>query len=84
MFSCGRNTPIWQVSKAAMQSDDRPRTKTLAEPKQPPKEYEGAKQIETIIPRAALKTEPSERVMSLAAPKRRSEGQFREPQWPVI
>ena len=83
LYSCGRNTPIWLVSKGAMQADDRPRTRQLSEPKQPPKEYEGARQIESIVPTNALKAQASERVQSLANPKKRPEGPFREPQWPV-
>lgn len=83
LYSCGRNTPIWLVSKGAMQADDRPRTRQLSEPKQPPKEYEGARQIESIVPTNALKAQASERVQSLAYPKKRPEGPFREPQWPV-
>lgn len=83
LYSCGRNTPIWLVSKEAMQADDRPRTRQLAEPKQAPKEFEGARQIETIIPPTALKAQPTERVLSLSVPKKRPEGPFRDPQWPV-
>lgn len=83
LYSCGRNTPIWLVGKGAQQAEDRPRTRQLAEPKQPPKEYEGARQIETIIPKSALKGEPSERTQSLSFPKKRPEGPFRDPVWTV-
>ncbi|CAG2206663.1 unnamed protein product [Mytilus edulis] len=83
LYSCGRNTPIWLVGKGAQSAEDRPRTRQLAEPKQPPKEYEGARQIETIIPKPALKGEPSERTQSLSFPKKRPEGPFRDPVWSV-
>ncbi|VDI62553.1 Hypothetical predicted protein [Mytilus galloprovincialis] len=83
LYSCGRNTPIWLVGKGAQNAEDRPRTRQLAEPKQPPKEYEGARQIETIIPKSALKGEPSERTQSLSFPKKRPEGPFRDPVWSV-
>ncbi|XP_048744397.1 testicular haploid expressed gene protein-like isoform X2 [Ostrea edulis] len=82
-YSCGRNSPIWCVTKGAKSAEDRPRTNQLAAHKNPVREFQPARQIETIIPGPALSASASERLQSLAAPKNRPEGPFRHPQWPV-
>nr|XP_022341435.1 testicular haploid expressed gene protein-like isoform X3 [Crassostrea virginica] len=82
-YSCGRNSPIWAVTKGAKSAGERTRTLQLAAHRNPVKEFQGARQIETIIPAPALSATASERLQALAAPKNRSEGPFREPTWPV-
>ncbi|KAK3096208.1 hypothetical protein FSP39_024490 [Pinctada imbricata] len=83
LYSCGRDTPIWKVTDGAKSASERPRTKQLAEHRPPHPEFQPAKPIETIIPTNALSASASERLQALASPKRRSEGPFRPPQWPV-
>ena len=83
MYSCGRVTPIWSTADAAKQCAERPRTESLARHKMPHMSFTGAREIETIIPRPALSAKASERLESLAVPKRRPDGPFRDALWPV-
>ncbi|XP_061171605.1 sperm microtubule associated protein 2-like isoform X1 [Saccostrea echinata] len=83
-YSCGRESPIWTVTKGAKSAGERPRTNQLAAHRPPVKEFQPARQIETIIPGPALTASASERLQALATPKNRSEGPFRPPQWPVL
>lgn len=82
-YSCGRNSPIWTVTQAAKSAGERPRTNQLATHRNPVREFQPARQIETIIPGPALSASASERLQTLATPKNRSEGPFRDPKWPV-
>lgn len=82
-YSCGRNSPIWTVTQGAKSAGERPRTNQLATHRNPVKEFQSARQIETIIPGPALSASASERLQTLATPKNRSEGPFRDPKWPV-
>uniref|UniRef100_A0A8W8IL37 Testicular haploid expressed gene protein-like n=1 Tax=Magallana gigas TaxID=29159 RepID=A0A8W8IL37_MAGGI len=82
-YSCGRNSPIWTVTQGAKSAGERPRTNQLATHRNPVREFQPARQIETIIPGPALSASASERLQTLATPKNRSEGPFRDPKWPV-
>ena len=45
VFGCGRSSPIWRPSKAAMTALDRPRTANLARPKLPHPDYQPPRQV---------------------------------------
>ena len=83
LYSCGRASSIWLVDESAKKCPDRERTAYLAVPKSTHQNFQLLRDVETIIPPAALKTKPSERLESLASPKQRPEGPFREPTWSV-
>jgi len=76
--SCGRESPIWRVNPAALNSVDRPRTAQLAEPKSPHPEYTPNREIETEITPRTLKARCSARVSRLARPKKGIEGPFND------
>ncbi|XP_013385150.1 testicular haploid expressed gene protein-like isoform X2 [Lingula anatina] len=83
-YSCGRVSPIWELSEAAKQCEERPRTSNLSRPKSVHPDFQGEREIATIIPKPALThAKCTERLEFLARPKSRKEGPFREPQWPV-
>lgn len=82
-YSCGRESPIWGVTKHAMSCGERPHTQQLARHKTPHPEFLPEKPVQTPVPPAALKTVPSERLIALANPKERPEGPFRSPTWEV-
>ncbi|KAL5021362.1 hypothetical protein ScPMuIL_000517 [Solemya velum] len=83
LYSCGRSSPIWDVKKQAMLGPDRSLTTSLATPKSTHKDFLASRQIETIIPPAAITTNPSERIQELALPKKRPQGPFRSPEWNI-
>ncbi|XP_046565615.1 testicular haploid expressed gene protein-like isoform X3 [Haliotis rubra] len=82
-YSCGRASPIWTVEKGAAQCGERAHTTQLAQHKPYHKDFQPSRQVQTVIPAPALKGRASERVESLATPKERNPGPFREPQWTV-
>ncbi|KAK7110187.1 sperm microtubule associated protein 2-like isoform X2 [Littorina saxatilis] len=82
-YSCGRVTPIWPVSRGAMGSNERPRTTTLAGHRPYHADFKDERPIQSVVSAAARTTRPNEHISSLAMPKKRSEGPFRAPQWPV-
>merc|ERR1712050_2426 len=83
LYSCGRVSPIWPVKNQGNLTEASDRVHSLAEWKKPHRDYLGERQIQTIIPPTALSCRPSARLESLAEPKNRPEGPFREPTWPV-
>lgn len=83
MFSTGRSSPIWEVSDSAKYPSYNPRFEELSQAKDVHSEYLPNRVVETIIPKAALKGRTTERVETLATPRVRSEGPFRDPMWPV-
>ncbi|XP_046378517.1 testicular haploid expressed gene protein-like isoform X1 [Haliotis rufescens] len=82
-YSCGRSSPIWDVDEGAAGCGDRARTVQLAQHKPYHKDFQSSRQVQTVIPSPALKARTSERIESLATPKDRNPGPFREPQWTV-
>ncbi|KAL8579019.1 hypothetical protein ACOMHN_035958 [Nucella lapillus] len=82
-YSCGRSSPVWAVTDGAMQSMERPRTTALAEHRKYHPEFQGERPIQSVVSAAARVAKPSEYVSSLATPKARLDGPFREPLWPV-
>lgn len=82
-YSCGRCSSIWQTSSPAMRCPERPRTASLARPKQTHLLYHPSRQVQTIVSHAAKSCSPSEHTEQLAREKLRREGPFREPQWAV-
>lgn len=83
VYSCGRESPIWTLSTATQNCGERPRTTTLANYRDYHPNYQGERQIQSIVSEAAKSTQPSERISNLASAKKRPEGPFREPLWPV-
>ena len=82
-YSCGRCSSIWETSSTAMRCPDRPRTASLARPKQTHPLYHPSRQVQTVVRPAAKNCSPSEHTEQLARPKLRHEGPFRDPQWVV-
>ncbi|KAL3864484.1 hypothetical protein ACJMK2_006163 [Sinanodonta woodiana] len=82
-YSCGRSSPIWAVSRAAQSCGEMPRTETLAKHKEVHPEYIPEKPVIREVTQSALLVSASDRVQQLATPKKRPEGPFREPGWPV-
>jgi hypothetical protein len=76
--SCGRESPIWKVTPAALNSIDRPRTAQLALPKDPHPDYVPNSEIETQITPRTLKARCSARISRLAKPKAKLEGPFND------
>ncbi|XP_031573464.1 testicular haploid expressed gene protein-like, partial [Actinia tenebrosa] len=83
IFSCGRSSPIWDVSEGAKTTEERERTMSLAHPKKAHPRYQPEKPCIWPVSGAARKASPSPRVELLARPKTRSEGLHREPTWAV-
>lgn len=83
LYSCGRVSPIWKVSKNAQSAGDRPRTQQLSMPRPPHGDFQPSRQVETIIPPTALSANATERLQYLSTPKKRPEGPFREPEWTI-
>ena len=63
----GRSSPIWQVSEAAKNAEERPRTNELARPKKPHRDY---------APRQPIPT-------PVSANARKAHQEMRDPQWTV-
>ncbi len=83
VFSCGRSSPIWNVSGGARNAGDRPRTEDLSRAKALHNEFLANRPVQTTIPPAALRAQSTSRLENLASPKSRPEGPFRAPDWPV-
>ena len=60
---------MWKVSDAAQKATATDRVETLAEPKPLHKDYQPAKQVQSVVSEAAQKAEASSRVEFLAKPK---------------
>ncbi|XP_071947973.1 sperm microtubule associated protein 2-like [Antedon mediterranea] len=82
-FSCGRESPIWSVSNAARQAAEKEHLEMLARSKTPHRDYLPAREIETTVGAAAKRAVASARLETLANPKARSQGPFRDSIWPV-
>ncbi|XP_077992882.1 sperm microtubule associated protein 2-like [Glandiceps talaboti] len=82
-FSCGRESPIWNVSDPARKAAERERIESLARPKTPHREFLPAREIETLVTKAAMSSSATPRLEHLSRPKSRPEGPFRGPMWPV-
>jgi len=83
VLSCGRSSPIMDVSEGARKAKERSRTNDLARPKVTHKDYQGARQVEWLVSQAAKTAGTSGRIESLARPKNRKDGSFRNPEWVV-
>ncbi|XP_041368423.1 testicular haploid expressed gene protein-like isoform X2 [Gigantopelta aegis] len=83
LYSCGRASSVWLVDEAAKKCPERERTEQLAAPKGTHQNFQLLRDVHTIVAPAALKTKPTERLETLASPKQRPEGPFREPTWSV-
>ncbi|XP_064382009.1 sperm microtubule associated protein 2-like [Halichondria panicea] len=86
VYGCGRTSSIWQSQPRARSWSNpvvRPRTAELARPKQTHSDYRPNRQVETIVSATAMSATPSEYIESLARPKSRPGGPFRDPQWTV-
>jgi hypothetical protein len=79
----GRPSTIWRPSSAAIQSKLRPRTAQLAIPKQLHIDYLSPRSVYTVVSDATKEYEASPRISSLAIPKTKNEGLYRDTQWPV-
>lgn len=82
VFSCGRSSPIWGV-RGYDGYEATPRLGQLSSPKTPHNDFVPNRMVQTQIPTNALHARASGRIESLATPKNRPDGPFREPQWPV-
>ncbi|XP_038045488.1 testicular haploid expressed gene protein-like isoform X2 [Patiria miniata] len=82
-LSCGRESPIWRVSDAAKRARDKHSLEALARAKTPHRDYQPPREIETVVSDNAKKAIASSRIDSLARPKSRPEGPFRDSKWPV-
>ncbi|RUS84875.1 hypothetical protein EGW08_007344 [Elysia chlorotica] len=85
MYSCGRVSPIWDVSACspAAPSEPRPRTVDLSVHKRPHPLFQPERSVPWEVSTSAKTHRPSGRTQDLSTPKLRAEGLFREPQWPV-
>lgn len=83
-FSCGRQSPVWQVSGAARGAKERVRLEGLSRPKTPHRDYIPPREVESVVTSNAKNATASSRLETLARPKSRPEGPFREPMWPVM
>ena len=83
VFSCGRPSVIWDVEKPTSTGRVSKVLEMLAKPKALPREFALHRDVLTEIPLSALKVAPTEHLDQLSAPKKRPEGPFRQPMWPV-
>lgn len=83
MDGTGRSSPIWEVSEAAMNAEERPRTNELARSKKAHSQYEPPKPLPTPVSANARKARASPRVEQLARPKSRKDVEMRNPEWAV-
>ena len=85
MYSCGRVSPIWDVtaSTIAPPSEPRPRTVDLSGHKKPHPLFQPERSLPWDVPAPAKTHRPTGRTQDLSTPKLRAEGPFRDPQWPV-
>lgn len=83
MYSCGRCSPLWDVSVAAMKCGDRPRTASLATPKCLHPMYQPSGPIISIVSEGVKTYQATPRIEMLATPKKRLGGPFRDPIWVV-
>lgn len=79
-YSCGRASPIWDVSRGAMSCGERPHTVDLARPKGT---FLVDRDVQWDVSKAAQSTKASERIEQLSCPKVRDEGPFRGAEWQV-
>jgi len=82
-FSCGRSSPVEGPAETAKTAAERERTNQLAQPKKVHSEHQASREVQSILTQAAMNTRPTERLDQLAEAKRRPDGPFREPEWPV-
>ncbi|KAL5493271.1 hypothetical protein EMCRGX_G014422 [Ephydatia muelleri] len=68
-YTSDRPSPIWPISKAALQTSPTPRCLELSTHKQLPSTYQPCKEVMTNIPASALRATPSPRVAQLSAHK---------------
>ncbi|CAI7993356.1 Testicular haploid expressed gene protein-like, partial [Geodia barretti] len=80
VYSCGRCSPIWRVRQDAIICPQRPRTASLAQSKRTHRLYIPAREVQTVVSRAAKGCTASEHTERLAKAKEKAEGPFREPQ----
>jgi hypothetical protein len=83
LFSCGRSSPIWIIPQSAKEPIENPYLESLSRPKPVHQQYLPCRGVETIIPRSALNARVTDRLATLATPRERPEGPFRDPIWPV-
>ena len=83
IFSCGRSSPIWYLSKAAKTAEERESTLRLATPKKAHPQYQPERDVPWPVSEAAKQAESSTRVEQLARPKTRQDRLVREPTWRV-
>ena len=83
VFSCGRNSPIWSVSKAqgnmTQETIDRLATPKPVTQSVPEALITGRYSVSP----SAMKANASRRVRQLSKAKNRPDGPYRDPQWPV-
>lgn len=74
---------MWDVSVATMKCGDRPRTASLANPKCLHPLYQPSGPIISVISDGVKKYQTTPRIETLATPKKRLDGPFRNPIWVV-
>ena len=82
-YSCGRCSTLWDVSVAAMKCGDRPRTARLANHKCLHPLYQPSGPIISVISDGVKTYQATPRIETLATPKKRLDGLFRDPIWAV-
>ena len=83
MDGTGRSSPLWEVSEAAKNADERPRTNELAKSKKAHSQYEEPKPLPTPVSANAKRACASPRLEQLAKPKSRKDAEMRDPEWAV-
>lgn len=83
MDGTGRSSPIWEVSEAARNAEERPRTNELARSKKEHGKYEPPKPLPTPVSANAKRARASPRIDQLSRPKSRKDTEMRDPQWAV-
>ena len=83
IFSCGRSSPIWQVSQTAKTAEERELTLRLAHAKRCHPDYRPGREVPWSVSEPAKRAVTSARTEQLARPKTRQDGLIREPTWRV-
>ncbi|XP_076470490.1 sperm microtubule associated protein 2-like isoform X2 [Babylonia areolata] len=80
-YSCGRESPIWRSRSGS--GEERPRIAELARPREYHPDFQGERPIQSFVTPAAKSASANYRISSLAEPRKRSNGQFQDPEWHV-